>query len=84
MAIGTPVVVLAHGGARTVAEASIDADRVALVPAGSPGRTAQKIGSELDRFLRTSFSTTGPNLDRAGAVAKLHDVIRCVAQCETS
>jgi len=80
MAIGTPVVVLAHGGAKTVAEASIDADRVALVPVGSPGETAQGIGCELDRFLRASFSSTEPNLDRDGAVAKLHDAIRRVVQ----
>ena len=79
MAIGTPVVVLAHGGARTVAEASIDADRVALVPAGSPGKTAQKIGRELDRLMSASLSS-GPNLDRAGAVTTLHDVIRSVLQ----
>jgi glycosyltransferase involved in cell wall biosynthesis len=48
--LGTPVVVLAHGGARTVAESTVDRSRVVLVPPGDVAATARGIGEALSYF----------------------------------
>ena len=81
MALGTPVVVLAHGGARTVAEGSLDADRIALVPppkSRSVNETVEQIGQAIDHFISQPYSDSRSNLDRSGAVATLHRVLRLV------
>jgi glycosyltransferase involved in cell wall biosynthesis len=53
MLLGVPVIVLGNGGARTVAEATTDPSRVALVPPGSATETARRLGEAMTLFSKT-------------------------------
>jgi glycosyltransferase involved in cell wall biosynthesis len=61
---GVPVVVLGHGGARALAEANTDPDRVSLVEPSTPAETAQRIADAMTdychnlRHARDSFLAT--------------------------
>jgi glycosyltransferase involved in cell wall biosynthesis len=70
---GTPVVVLAHGGALTVAAAATDPSRVALVEPGDVESTARRIGEAMTRFSRHPPRATGPLLDQAHALRLLRE-----------
>ncbi len=65
--LGVPVVVLAHGGARTIAGASLDHGRVALVQPQSMEVTARHLGDAMGRLTRTASEPTGCLLDREGS-----------------
>ena len=69
---GTPVIVLAHGGARTIAESTTDASRVALVEPGPIDATAKALGREITRFCDQPSSATSPTIDRDSYVRSLH------------
>lgn len=67
MARGTPVIVLAHGGARTIAASTIDPLRVALVEPTSPDPTAQGLAAAMIRMASTATLGNSPLLDQATA-----------------
>jgi glycosyltransferase involved in cell wall biosynthesis len=68
---GTPVIVLGHGGARTIAESTTDPARVALVKPASFDRTAREIAAEIDRFCAHPSTRTDPSIDREDYVRRL-------------
>jgi hypothetical protein len=61
--LGVPVVVLAHGGAETIAAAASDPARVALIPPGSVDDTARRMGEAMGRFAGAQWSSTNPLLE---------------------
>jgi glycosyltransferase involved in cell wall biosynthesis len=80
MVSGTPVVVLANGGARTLAEAATIPERVALVEPGRVDETARRIGEAMTRFSRNPVQGNEPLLDQAAARRVLQDALeRAVA-----
>ena len=72
---GTPVVVLAHGGARTVAEAATDPDRVALIAPGTLDQVSQAMADAITRFVRQAPAGAGPLLRSDDAAAILEDTL---------
>jgi glycosyltransferase involved in cell wall biosynthesis len=73
---GAPVIVLAHGGAGTLAEASRDPDRVYVVPPGSVAAVAGDLAMGMEEFTRAGPSGSDPHLDVADAIDRLHDAYR--------
>ena len=71
MYLGVPVIVLARGGAATIAESSTDSDRVALVQPGSGNETIQRLAEAMTRFTRHPPAGQGPLLDRERALDEL-------------
>jgi glycosyltransferase involved in cell wall biosynthesis len=71
--LGVPVIVLAHGGAATVAAAATDPERVALIPPAGIEETARRIGDAMARFTRRRPTPTPPLLDRAHWEAQLRE-----------
>jgi glycosyltransferase involved in cell wall biosynthesis len=61
--LGVPVIVLAHGGAETVAATATDPERVALIPPGSVERTARLMGEAMGRFQQARWATNAPLVD---------------------
>ena len=76
MLIGTPVIVLANGGARTIAEAATDPKRVILVPPRSVSQTAQDIAMAMTDFSRNMTMATDPTIDQRQAQNFLHDRLK--------
>jgi glycosyltransferase involved in cell wall biosynthesis len=75
MCRGAPVVVLAHGGARTIAAASTDASRVILIPPGSVGDTARRIAMAMTQFIQHPPAAQWPALDAGDARATLRHAL---------
>lgn len=73
MLCGTPVIVLANGGAATIARAATDPARVALIEPADVDTTARRIGAAMARFSRQPQNSTEPLLDRAAAVRQLRE-----------
>jgi glycosyltransferase involved in cell wall biosynthesis len=73
MFAGVPVIVLAHGGARTVAEAAREASMVALIRPQAVDATARAMGDAMTRFVRFPGTAPGPLLDRTAAVRSLRE-----------
>jgi glycosyltransferase involved in cell wall biosynthesis len=67
MLCGTPVVVLANGGAHTVAAASTDPARVALIVPGAINETARRIGEAMTAFSANPSARTDSMLDQGRA-----------------
>lgn len=63
MMCGAPVIVLANGGAGTVAAAGTDPTRVALVAPGGVVETTRRLGEAMTRFVRTPPAAGGSTLD---------------------
>ncbi len=63
--LGVPVIVLAHGGAQTVAAAATDPERAALIQPGNIEVTARRIGEAMGRFMHAGWTPGDPLLDRA-------------------
>jgi glycosyltransferase involved in cell wall biosynthesis len=74
MLCGTPVIVLGNGGARTVAEASTDPARVALIRPGTIEATTRDMAGAMTRFSREPCPSGGAMLDQASARAELRAV----------
>lgn len=74
MYAGVPVIVLAHGGAATIAMSSVDPDRVALVQPNDPAETVRQLADAMARFVLQPPAGGGPLLDRIAAVAQLEDL----------
>jgi glycosyltransferase involved in cell wall biosynthesis len=74
MLIGIPVIVLSHGGARTIALGAIDPARVALVTPDRTETVARQLGEAMTRFSRRPWIDAGPNLDPAHSLSLLEAV----------
>jgi len=75
MFAGVPVIVLAHGGARTVAEAAGEGSMVALIRPQAVEATAKAMGDAMTRFVGSAGSAPGPLLDRGAAVRLLRESV---------
>jgi glycosyltransferase involved in cell wall biosynthesis len=67
MLCGTPVVVLANGGAHTVAAVATDPARVALIVPGAMDDTARRIGEAMTMFSANPSTRTDSMLDQGRA-----------------
>ncbi len=76
MLCGVPVIVLANGGAQTLAAATLDSSRVALIEPGSVEATAERMAEAMTRFSGQPSAATGPMLDRAAFRTALEEVFR--------
>jgi glycosyltransferase involved in cell wall biosynthesis len=76
MLCGTPVIVLANGGAATIAGSATDPARVILVEPGGVADTARRMGEAMTRVTRRPPQGTGPLLDQSAAVQALRDSVR--------
>jgi glycosyltransferase involved in cell wall biosynthesis len=72
---GTPVVVLAHGGARTIASDALDGRRVALVEPGSIASTATRMAAAIDDLLARRPPETSSLLDVDAAIARFRALV---------
>ncbi len=77
---GAPVIVFANGGAKTVAEAAIDPERVQLVMPGSREEIAQGVGNAMTHFYRATGLANTPNLDTASAHRQLEEAFRAAME----
>jgi glycosyltransferase involved in cell wall biosynthesis len=75
MFAGVPVIVLAHGGARTIAESALESSRVALIYPGGVAATVRSMGEAMTRFVRSPRSGEGSSLDQGAAVRQLRECI---------
>jgi glycosyltransferase involved in cell wall biosynthesis len=75
MLCGVPVIVLAHGGARTVAQAAIDASRVAQIPPGSLESVVRAIGRAMARFVEQPPWDRRSNIDVAAQRRRLQRTV---------
>jgi glycosyltransferase involved in cell wall biosynthesis len=73
---GAPVIVLANGGARTVAEAALDPARVRLVYPGSRDKIVTGFAAAMSHFHHAAGLANTPNLDTAAAHKQLEAAIR--------
>lgn len=78
---GVPVIVLAHGGARIVAEASRDPQRTALVEPGRPAEAARRLGEAMTRFVDDPPARRCPYLDQEGTKLALWQALEDASRC---
>jgi hypothetical protein len=71
MGCGAPVVVLAHGGAATVASCTTDPSRVRLVEPGSMSQTIDRLAEAMSGWPDDAVFAQGGHLDRARALRRL-------------
>ncbi|MDP2582459.1 MAG: glycosyltransferase [Candidatus Palauibacterales bacterium] len=71
MGCGAPVVVLAHGGAATVASCTTDPSRVRLVEPGSLNQTIDRLAGAMSGWPDDAVFAQGGHLDRASALRRL-------------
>ena len=75
MLVGTPVVVLAHGGAATIAACTTDPDRVVLVRPTDSTSTAMRIGRAMSHFCDSLSDRQDSMLDTAAATRTLKTAV---------
>lgn len=73
MLSGAPVIVLAVGGARTIASSATDPARAVLIRPGNARETARGIGEAIATLTAHPPAATGPTLDQAAARRALRD-----------
>jgi hypothetical protein len=73
MLTGTPVVALANGGARTIAETTTDRKRITLIEPGHVNETARHIGMAMTKFSRNPTSAADPTIDQLRAQSMLQE-----------
>jgi glycosyltransferase involved in cell wall biosynthesis len=78
MFAGVPVIVLAHGGARAIAESALESSRVALIYPQGVAATARSMGEAMTRFVQSPHMGEGSSLDRDTAVRQLQECIEAV------
>jgi len=71
LSMGTPVVVLSVGGARTLCHAAPDSSRVALVDPYDSRGPSVALGAAIHRFVQSPVPEDGPNLDAGVASQRL-------------
>jgi glycosyltransferase involved in cell wall biosynthesis len=80
MLLGTPVVVLANGGAATIARSSIDASRVSLVEPAEMSDTIANMAAAIEHQIEQAFSASvesrRPLIDQD---ASIEDLARLIA-----
>ena len=76
MLCGVPVIVLANGGAATIARAATDPSRVALIQPGALSVTAHRLGAAMTQFVRVPELRRDPLLDQAAARLELRAAFR--------
>jgi glycosyltransferase involved in cell wall biosynthesis len=76
MQLGVPVIVLGHGGARSVAEANTDPSRVALIEPQSAKRTVGDFAAAMTKFSTHPLPAKGSYLDCAGTKRALQQALR--------
>lgn len=76
MLAGAPAIVLAHGGARTIAESATDPERIALITPGPSDATARAIGRAMSRFVLQRSTRVGALIDEERAAVQLETVVR--------
>lgn len=85
MALGAPVVVLAHGGPAEIVERwGTDPNRAALVPPTGPAATARALGAALARFLTDPPAAHESYLDQAGAMLEMARLLGVAVAAERS
>lgn len=75
---GIPVIVLGHGGARVLAEAAPDPERIALIEPGPVDQAARQMGEAMTRFIRQPCPRSTPNLDPERARRRLREVFMTI------
>jgi len=75
LACGVPTIVLANGGARTIAELALDHRRVAFITPRRVAATSREIGAAMTRFCDDLNADPTPNLDVAHAMRDLHGAV---------
>lgn len=75
MLCGTPVIVLANGGARTIAACATDPGRAILVQPGGAEETARRMAEAMMRSSKTPRQARGPLLDQEAALDRLGQAI---------
>lgn len=73
MLCGVPVIVLANGGAQTIAAGATDPSRVALIQPGTIAATVRRLADAMTRFSRQPSRASGPTLDQERARELLRD-----------
>ena len=81
---GTPVIVLAHGGAKAVAAAATDPGRVQLVEPSTVTETAARLARAMERFTEEPPVARTPLLDQPGAIRRLEEIYRRAAAVRVS
>jgi glycosyltransferase involved in cell wall biosynthesis len=71
MLCGVPVIVLGHGGARTIAASCVDPGRIAVIEPSTVDATATAFAAAMTRFSRHASGARGPTLNQADARAEL-------------
>jgi glycosyltransferase involved in cell wall biosynthesis len=84
MLCGTPVVVLANGGARTVAASATDPKRAILVQPGGAEETARRLAEAMNRLSQTPRTPGGSLLDQDAALNCLSQAIERALHCEVA
>ena len=77
--VAKAVIVLAHGGARTLAGRAIDPRKVAAVKPEAWGDTARRLGEAMTRFVREPPPGMGPLLEQSAALEELEQAFRRAA-----
>jgi glycosyltransferase involved in cell wall biosynthesis len=80
MLAGAPVVVLANGGARTIALTATDPSRVALIEPADAATTVARLARAMADFTERPSTVSGPTLDVGRARAALHDAVEQVTR----
>jgi glycosyltransferase involved in cell wall biosynthesis len=80
MGAGTPTIVVAHGGARTIAEAATDRDRVIQISPGGVDRTVRALADAMSRLVLKPCLARDPLLDAQRGSAQLEEIASQVAR----
>jgi len=75
LSCGVPTIVLANGGAKTIAESATNPERVALILPGTVAATSRAVGAAMTRFCDNLNADPTPNLDAAQAIRQLHGAV---------
>lgn len=84
MLVGAPVIVLANGGAKTVAEMAVDPTRVRLIQPADVSTTARNMGAAMVHFSRNPPAGNTPNLDTKKAYQTLRSAFEQVLKLRSA
>ena len=76
MLAGAPVIVLANGGARTIAALGTDPDRARLIQPATAEETVHRVAEAMTDFSRNPPASTGPTLDQKAARKAFEEIFR--------
>lgn len=84
MHLGTPVIVLAHGGARTIAQSGTDPARISLIEPADVATTADRLAAAILRHTRAHPGPRAPLLDKQMARLLLRAALAEVGSADHS